>query len=144
VQVRKTDVERLIAEAAGNQAPAASEAQEADTKSHATAPNAQEAGPLVQAAAPDAQEADTKAQAEAPDAREAGPLAQAVASELHRLSPDGRPMGVSIKELGERVRESAGKKLGAFSQRTLTRAIGLAWPPRQTTPNHAKPRQTSC
>ena len=114
VQVRKTDVERLVAEAGGNQA-AASEAQEADTKPQATAPDAQEAGPLM----------------------------RAVASELRRLFPKGRP-ALRNDELMERVRKEAGGTLGVFSLRTLERAIALAWPrpKRQRAPKAGKARQT--
>ncbi len=86
------------------------------------------AGAREQPVASDAQEADTKP--------------QAVALWLRRLNPKSRPPGLSNKELGERVREAAREKLGKFSQRTLDRAVVLAWP-RQTTPNRAKPRQTS-
>jgi hypothetical protein len=114
VQVRKTDVERLVAEAGGTQA-AASKPQEADTRPEATALDAQEAGRLT----------------------------RAVARWLLHLFPDERPSGLSYKELEKRVRAAAGEKLGAFSLTTLKRAIRLAWPPGQTGPDAAKPGQPS-
>ena len=119
VQVRKADVERLLAEAAGDRAPAASEAQEA--------------GPKPQPAPPDAREAE-KPQATASEAQEAGPLARAVARRLRHLFSDGRPPGLSYKQLAESVSTAAGKKLGAFSPTTMKRAVQLAWPPGQTGP----------
>jgi hypothetical protein len=90
-----------------------------------------------------AQIGEINPQAATPDVRSAGKLARAVAWWLRHLFPDGQPPGKSDKVLSEDVRTAAGQKLGVFSSTTLKRAKRLAWPPRGTGPDRAKPGQPS-
>ena len=136
----KTDVERLVAEATGNQTPAASEAQEADTKPQPAASEAQKAETKPQATDPDAQEAETKPQATASEAKEAGPLTQAVARWLRHLFRDGRPAWPIIQTAG-RAREQRGRQKArrVFANDDETRhPAGVA-----AGPDWAKPGQTA-
>jgi hypothetical protein len=109
------------ASSAANTIVVAAPSDEAETPASPPAEQSPENG----SSAPD------QAEPEAP-MDEASALVTAVASELSRLFPDGRPP-MGLKELGRRVRESAGEKLGQFGLTTLSRSIRLLRWSRQRT-----------
>jgi hypothetical protein len=138
VQVGRADAERLAQADVERLARKTEEDPEAvgQTQEQPVPPN--EGAAVVYA-----QEANTKSQTVAPAGQEADNLPTAIASVLLRLFPNGRP-AMRVGELAKVVRAAAGTQLGVFSERTLERAIALAWPraKRQRAPNAGKARQT--